>query len=206
MQIKCRIKEKFDSLSKKKQAGLICFITAGDPDNDTCAKILHKLPNAGVDLIELGMPFSDPMADGPVIQNSYKRALANGNTMSKTIKLVKNFRRINNITPLILMGYYNPIYQLGVEKFFKKIKKAGVDGILIVDLPPEAVIEIYKFSQLYEVKLIHLATPTTDSSRLGQILKHASGFLYYVSITGITGSRISSLSNIEKNYKKLKKK
>ena len=205
MKNNCRIKQKFLSLTKADKSALITFLTAGDPDFKKCSEILNKLPELGVDIIELGMPFSDPMADGPVIQNSYKRSLAGGNTMSKTINLVKDFRKIDQNTPIVLMGYYNPIYQIGIKRFLKKIKDAGVDGLLIVDLPPETIHEVYQEAEVLNIKLIQLASPTTDIKRIKNILKHANGFLYYISITGITGSKISNFLKIEKSYKKLKK-
>ena len=205
IQIKnCRIDKTFKSLQEAKKSALVTFITAGDPDFNLSKKILLNLPNAGADLIEIGVPFSDPMADGPIIQKSYKRALKNGVTLEKVLELVKKFRKTNNFTPIILMGYYNPIYQIGLKKFLNLAEKSGVDGILIVDLPPENDNEIIEQLKKSSLKLIRLATPTTDKKRLKKILKNSSGFLYYVSITGITGTSLANLSQVKKTYKKLK--
>ena len=205
IQIKnCRIEKTFKSLQEAKKSALVTFITAGDPDFNLSKKILLNLPNAGADLIEIGVPFSDPMADGPIIQKSYKRALKNGVTLEKVLELVKKFRKTNNFTPIILMGYYNPIYQIGLKKFLNLAEKSGVDGILIVDLPPENENEIIEQLKKSSLKLIRLATPTTDKKRLKKILKNSSGFLYYVSITGITGTSLANLSQVKKTYKKLK--
>ena len=205
IQIKnCRIEKTFKSLQEAKKSALVTFITAGDPDFNLSKKILLNLPNAGADLIEIGVPFSDPMADGPIIQKSYKRALKNGVTLEKVLELVKQFRKTNNFTPIILMGYYNPIYQIGLKKFLNLAEESGVDGILIVDLPPENDNEIIEQLKKSSLKLIRLATPTTDKKRLKKILKNSSGFLYYVSITGITGTSLANLSKVKKTYKKLK--
>ncbi len=200
----CRIDKTFKSLQEAKKSALVTFITAGDPDFNLSKKILLNLPNAGADLIEIGVPFSDPMADGPIIQKSYKRALKNGVTLEKVLELVKKFRKTNNFTPIILMGYYNPIYQIGLKKFLNLAEESGVDGILIVDLPPENDNEIIEQLKKSSLKLIRLATPTTDKKRLKKILKNSSGFLYYVSITGITGTSLGNLSQVKKTYKKFK--
>ncbi|MBF95875.1 MAG: tryptophan synthase subunit alpha [Pelagibacterales bacterium] len=198
-----RIEKKFGDLKKANRAALITFVTAGDPDINTSKKILLGLPEAGADLIEIGVPFSDPMADGPIIQKSYKRALKNGVTLDKVLGLVKDFRKKNDHTPIVLMGYYNPIYQKGLKLFFREAEKVGVDGVLIVDFPPENDEEIEKYLNYSDIKFIRLATPTTDRGRLNKILKISSGFLYYVSITGITGTDLSNLSNVKSIYKKL---
>ena len=203
--IKNRIKNCFSNLIKNEKSALIAFMTAGDPDYTTSLKLINAMPKAGVDIIELGMPFSDPMADGPIIQRSYIRALKSGSSLLKTLDLVKNFRENNQYTPIILMGYFNPIYQMGVKKFFKKAKSFGVDGILIVDLPPESINELSKEFLENSVDLIRLVTPTSSKNRIKKISELASGFLYYVSITGITGSNITKLSNIKKSYISLKK-
>ena len=202
-----RIKECFSDLKNKKKSALVAFLTAGDPDLATTLKVINALPAAGVDIIELGMPFSDPMADGPVIQRSYIRSLKSGNTLEKTLVLVKQFRKNNNKTPLILMGYYNPILKMGIKNFFKKAKSSGVDGILIVDLPPvsNSNNELDNETKRGELDIIRLITPTTDKGRLKSILNSSSGFLYYVSITGITGSKILRLKDIKKNYLSFKK-
>ena len=202
----CRIKNKFDFLKKKNQPALIAFLTVGDPNLQTSEKIIKGLPKAGADIIEIGMPFSDPMADGPVIQRSYRRALKNGNYIPKMFQLIKNFRKQDNTTPIILMGYYNPIYQIGLKNFFMQAYNYGVDGVLIVDLPPEEDRDVLRYSQgKKKINIIKLTTPTTDKKRITNIAKSASGFVYYVSITGISGSKIDNFSNIEKAYKKLKK-
>ena len=203
---KNRIQFCFHDLKKNNRSALIAFITAGDPNYTSSLKLMNAMPKAGVDIIELGIPFSDPMADGPVIQRSYLRALKNGSTLEKTLRLVSNFRKKNNYTPIVLMGYFNPIYQMGTKKFFKLAKLSGVDGVLIVDLPPESSEDLYKNLRNSEIDLIRLTTPTTDNNRMNKINKVSSGFLYYVSITGITGSKINKLSEIKRSYIKLKKK
>ncbi len=206
MKSHCRIKKKFNFLKEQNRCALVTFLTSGDPNLQISEKILKGLPKAGADIIEIGMPFSDPMADGPVIQRSYKRALKNGNHIARTLQSIEKFRKQDNITPIILMGYYNPIYQFGIKKFFSKACNSGVDGVLIVDLPPEEDKDIIKYSKgKNKISIIKLTTPTTDKNRITNILKSASGFLYYVSITGITGSKISNIINIKKTYKKLKK-
>ena len=201
----CRIEKTFRDLKSSNQSALITFITAGDPNFNHSKKILFNLPNAGADLIEIGVPFSDPMADGPVIQKSYKRAIKNGVNLDKVLKLVKIFRKKNNYTPIVLMGYYNPIFQKGTKAFFKEAEQVGVDGILIVDLPPENDDEIRKDLKESKLKVIRLASPTTNRNRLTKILRISSGFLYYVSITGITGSGLSKLNIVKNAYNKLKK-
>ena len=207
MKFKSRIKNKFDYLRKENLSALVAFFTSGDPDLKTSEKIIRGLPEAGVDIIEIGMPFSDPMADGPVIQRSYRRSLKNGNHISETFSIIKNFRKKDDTTPIVLMGYYNPIYQTGLKKFFNDAHNVGVDGILIVDLPPEEDNEINKYNKgKKKIEIIKLATPTTDKERIKSISNSASGFIYYVSITGITGSKINNIYNIEKNYKNLKKR
>lgn len=199
-----RIKDCFSNLKNKKQSALIAFVTAGDPDLATSLKVINALPAAGVDIIELGMPFSDPMADGPVIQRSYIRSLKAGNSLDKTLNLVRQFRKNNKKTPLILMGYYNPILQMGIKVFLKKANSCGVDGILIVDLPPDSNNELDIKTRGEGLDIIRLVTPTSDKDRLNTILKASSGFLYYVSIAGITGTKINSLEGIKKKYMKLK--
>jgi tryptophan synthase alpha chain len=199
-----RIKDCFLDLKNKKKSALVAFVTAGDPNLAISLEVINALPNAGVDIIELGMPFSDPMADGPVIQRSYLRALKAGNSLNKTLNLVKQFRKNNQKTPLILMGYYNPILQMGIKGFIKKARSCGVDGILIVDLPPDSNNELDIETRKGGIDIIRLVTPTTDKVRLNSILKVSSGFLYYVSITGITGTKINSLEDIKKKYMNLK--
>ncbi len=203
--MKERIEKTFKRLREKNESALITFLTVGDPDLNTSLKIIRELPEMGADIIELGMPFSDPMADGPVIQRSYNRSLEKGIRIIDVFKVVEAFRKKNSSTPLILMGYYNPIFKYGVEKFIVDAKRKGLDGVLIVDFPPEADSEVEaKFFNL-GLDFIRLATPTTKTDRFKKILNKTSGFLYYVSITGITGAKIDDLIDIEKNYKKLKR-
>lgn len=185
---KTRIDVRFAELAEKARPALITFVMGGDPDYETSLKILSALPAAGADLIEIGMPFSDPMADGPAIQLAGQRALANGMTLKKTLKLVGEFRKSDKTTPIVLMGYYNPIYVYGVEKFVKKAKSVGVDGLIVVDLPPEADDELCLPAMEHGISFIRLTTPTTDDVRLPTVLQNSSGFVYYVSITGITGA------------------
>lgn len=183
-----RIDRRFASLRKEGRAALVTFITAGDPDYDTSVAILDALPAAGADVIELGMPFSDPMAEGPPIQMSSLRALKAGQTMAKTLAMVGAFRQADADTPIVLMGYYNPIYSYGGERFLADAKAAGVDGLIVVDLPPEADDELCLPAMKHGISFIRLATPTTDDKRLPTVLANSSGFLYYVSILGITGT------------------
>jgi tryptophan synthase alpha chain len=183
-----RIERRFAALKAEGRGGLVTFLTAGDPDLETSREIVLGLPAAGADLIELGMPFSDPMADGPVIQASSLRALRNGASLSKTLDLVRSFRKQDDDTPIILMGYYNPIYIYGVKAFLSDAKIAGVDGLIIVDLPPEEDSELCIPAIDADIRWIRLATPTTDAARLPKVLNNASGFVYYVSILGITGT------------------
>lgn len=183
-----RIDQCFAGLKAKGVPGFISFITAGDPYEGASQKIMNALPAAGVDIIELGMPFTDPMADGPAIQAADLRALAAGIDLSKTLAMVKNFRTTNSTTPIVLMGYYNPIYTYGVEKFAADAAQAGVDGLIVVDLPPEEDEELRRPAQTAGLHIIRLATPTTHTARLKTILKDSGGFLYYVSLTGITGA------------------
>ena len=204
-----RIKRTFANLKKNNKKALGIFLTAGDPDLETSLDILVNLPKNGADFIEIGMPFSDPMADGPVIQESSERALKSGMNLEKCLSLVKTFREINNEVPIILMGYYNPIYKYGREVFVKKALEYGVDGLIIVDLPSEEDEELYNYSEKHSLSLIRLITPTTNKKRLAHILNDATGFVYYVSITGITGTQAANpndvllkLNNI-KQYTKL---
>ena len=199
-----RIKSKFEELKNSNKKGLITFVTAGDPNYDTSLEILKKLPGAGADIIEIGMPFTDPMADGPGIQASYLRALEAGQTLKKTIQLVKDFREFNSNIPIVLMGYYNPIYKYGVENFIKNIKEIGVDGIIVVDLPPEADRELCIPANEKGIDFIRLATPTSNEDRLPKIVNNVSGFLYYVSVAGITGSKAPEISSIESKIKTIR--
>ena len=183
-----RIDKRFAALKSQDRAGLVTYLVAGDPDAETSLAIVRALPAAGADVIELGMPFSDPMADGPAIQAAGLRALNAGATMAKTLALVRDFRKGDNATPIVLMGYYNPIYIYGVDKFLADAKSAGVDGLIIVDLPPEEDEELCLPALKAGLNFIRLATPTTDDKRLPAVLANTSGFVYYVSITGITGA------------------
>jgi tryptophan synthase alpha chain len=183
-----RIERRFAALKAEGRGGLVTFLTAGDPDLETSREIVLGLPAAGADLIELGMPFSDPMADGPVIQASSLRALRNGASLRKTLDLVRSLREQDDDTPIILMGYYNPIYIYGVKAFLSDAKAAGVDGLIIVDLPPEEDSELCIPAIDADIRWIRLATPTTDAARLPKVLNNAGGFVYYVSILGITGT------------------
>ena len=183
-----RIDRRFGALRKEGRAALVTFTMAGDPDHATSVAILKALPKAGADVIELGMPFTDPMADGPAIQAAGLRALKGGQTLKKTLAAVRDFRAGDDATPLVLMGYYNPIYIYGVERFLADAKAAGVDGLIVVDLPPEEDSELCLPAMKAGLNFIRLATPTTDEKRLSAVLTNTSGFVYYVSITGITGA------------------
>ncbi|MDA5194580.1 tryptophan synthase subunit alpha [Govanella unica] len=184
-----RIERRFAALRQQGRAGLVTFVTAGDPDAETAFEILSRLPASGADLIEIGMPFSDPMADGPVIEAAGHRALRAGITVRKILATVTRFRAADSDTPIILMGYYNPIYAYGVDDFLKDALAAGVDGLIIVDLPPEEDAELCLPALAAGLRFIRLATPTTGDKRLPQVLANSSGFLYYVSIAGITGTQ-----------------
>lgn len=191
-----RIAQRFTDLKAQRRAGLITFITAGDPDRKTSQAILNDLPRCGADIIELGMPFSDPMADGPAIQHASQRALSARATMVQTLEMVRSFRVNDSSTPLVLMGYYNPIYTYGTERFARDAAAAGVDGLIIVDLPPEEDEELRVPSRNAGLDIIRLITPTTDDARLVTILEGASGFLYYVAIAGITGTASADAAQI----------
>jgi len=196
-QTESRIRRRFEALKAQGRGGLITFLTAGDPNLDTSREILFGLPGAGADIIELGMPFSDPMADGPAIQAGSLRALKAGMTLKKTLALVADFRAQDPDTPVVLMGYFNPIYIYGTEAFVTDAHAAGVDGLIIVDLPPEEVDELWKPAAAAGIDFIFLTAPTSDDERLPVIVKRASGFVYYVSITGITGTRSADLADVE---------
>jgi len=183
-----RIDARFAELAKQGRSAFVTFLMAGDPDPKTSLDIIKALPKAGADVIEIGMPFTDPMADGPSIQAAGLRALKAGMTLKKTLEMVRGFRKDDDSTPLVLMGYYNPIYIYGVDKFLADAKAAGVDGLIIVDLPPEEDTELCIPAMKAGLNFIRLATPTTDDKRLPAVLANTSGFVYYVSITGITGS------------------
>jgi tryptophan synthase alpha chain len=200
-----RIEQRFAELKAKGRAALVTFVTAGDPDYETSLKIIQGLPKAGADIIEFGMPFTDPMADGPAIQAAGLRALHAGQTMKKTLKLVQAFRAGDKDTPVVLMGYYNPIYVYGVEKFLADAKAAGVDGLIVVDLPPEEDDELCLPAMKMNINFIRLATPTTDDNRAPAVFKNTSGFVYYVSVLGITGTKAPDLKSVQKNVDRLRK-
>jgi tryptophan synthase alpha chain len=200
-----RIDRRFAALKKEGRAAFVAFVTAGDPDYATAEKILHGLPAAGADVIELGMPFSDPMADGPAVQASSLRALKAGQTMRKTLDLVRSFRQRDQDTPIVLFGYYNPVYVYPGEAFLDDAKAAGADGFLIVDLPPEADEELCLPALARGLNFIRLATPTTDAKRLPAVLANTSGFLYYVSITGITGTAKPDASAVRTHIAEIRK-
>ena len=191
-----RIDKRFAALKKEGRAALVTFIMAGDPDYDTSLAIAKALPKAGADIIELGMPFTDPMADGPAIQAAGLRALRAGQRMTRTLSLVRDFRKDDDQTPIILMGYYNPIYIYGNERFLADAKAAGVDGLIIVDLPPEEDDELCLPALKAGLNFIRLATPTTDDKRLPKVLTNTSGFVYYVSVTGVTGTAAPDTSKV----------
>jgi tryptophan synthase alpha chain len=191
-----RIATRFAELSEARRAGLVTYLTAGDPDPDTSVRLLAGLPAAGADLIEIGMPFSDPMADGPVIQEAGQRALKQGMSLHRTLALVRDLRRSDETTPIVLMGYYNPIYRYGVEAFASDSVAAGVDGVIVVDLPPEEDLELTKPARRAGLDFMRLATPTSDEKRLPTIVEHASGFIYYAAIAGITGTRSADAAGV----------
>ena len=200
-----RIERRFAELKSEGRAGLVAFVTAGDPDYDRSLALLRGLPQAGADLVELGMPFTDPMADGPSIQASSLRALKAGISLARTLELVARFREKDSATPIILMGYYNPIYSYGVPKFLKDAIAAGVDGLIVVDLPPEEDEELCLPALSAGLNFIRLATPTTDDRRLPTVLRNTSGFVYYVSIAGITGTRSAAGADIKAAVERLKR-
>lgn len=183
-----RIDAAFQRLAREGRKAFVAYVMAGDPDYTTSLEIVTGLPGAGVDIIELGMPFTDPMADGPTIQLAGQRALEGGQTLEKTLALVRAFREGDDTTPIVMMGYYNPIYSHGVDRFLNDAKTAGIDGLIVVDLPPEEDDELCIPAQAAGLNFIRLATPTTDDKRLPKVLQNTSGFVYYVSITGITGA------------------
>jgi tryptophan synthase alpha chain len=200
-----RIDRRFAALKKDGRAALVTFLTAGDPDPETSLAILRALPAAGADVIELGMPFTDPMADGPAIQAAGLRALKAGQTLSKTLAMVRAFRAGDDATPIVLMGYYNPIYIYGVDRFLVDAKAVGVDGLIVVDLPPEEDDELCLPALKAGLSFIRLATPTTDDRRLPAVLANTSGFVYYVSITGITGAATPEPSQVNAAVARIKR-
>ncbi|HHC30022.1 MAG TPA: tryptophan synthase subunit alpha [Rhodobacterales bacterium] len=201
-----RIDAKFAALKAEGRKGFVAYIMAGDPDYETSLEVLKGLPAAGVDVIELGIPFTDPMADGPTIQLAGQRALDAGMTLQKTLDLATEFRKGDDTTPIVLMGYYNPIYNRGVDKFLVDAKAAGVDGLIVVDLPPEEDDELCIPAQAAGLNFIRLATPTTDDKRLPKVLTNTSGFVYYVSITGITGAAEAQASDVAPEVARIKAK
>jgi tryptophan synthase alpha chain len=200
-----RIAQRFAALRREGRAGLVTYLTGGDPDPDTSARLIGGLAGAGADLIEIGMPFSDPMADGPAIQAGGQRALQRGANLRGTLALVRQLRRADEATPIVLMGYYNPIYRYGAEAFARDAAAAGVDGLIIVDLPPEEDAELAGPARAAGLDLVRLATPTSDDRRLPVILERASGFLYYVAIAGITGTRSADAASVAASVARLRR-
>lgn len=200
-----RLQTRFAELKQANRAALVTFVTAGDPDYDASLAILKGLPEAGADVIELGMPFTDPMADGPAIQLANIRALGGKQNMVKTLQMVREFRTGNQDTPLVLMGYYNPIYAYGVARFIADAKEAGVDGLIVVDLPPEHNDELCDPAQAAGLDFIRLTTPTTDDERLPVVLAGSSGFVYYVSVAGVTGAGAATLAHVEQAVARLRR-
>ena len=200
-----RIDRRFAALKQEGRAALVTFTMAGDPDYDTSLAIAKALPKAGADVIELGMPFTDPMADGPAIQAAGVRALKGGQRMTRTLTMVREFRKNDEATPIVLMGYYNPIYIYGVDRFLVDAKAAGVDGLIVVDLPPEEDEELCLPTLKAGLNFIRLATPTTDDKRLPAVLSNTSGFVYYVSITGITGAAAPDAGKVSAAVARIKR-
>jgi tryptophan synthase alpha chain len=200
-----RLAARFKQLAAEGRAGLVTFITAGDPNREISSAIIEGLPGAGADIIELGMPFTDPMADGPAIQASSIRALDAGQNMNVTLAMVKSFREKDDDTPIVLMGYYNPIYIYGVERFSEDAANAGVDGLIIVDIPPEEDAELRIPVNKAGIDLVRLTTPTSDEQRLPALMGGASGFIYYVSIAGITGTKSAATSNVADAITRIRK-
>ncbi|MGR3617537.1 MAG: tryptophan synthase subunit alpha [Paracoccaceae bacterium] len=201
-----RIDRKFAELNAAGKKAFVSYIMAGDPDFDTSLEIVRGLPAAGVDVIELGLPFTDPMADGPTIQLAGQRALESGMTLERTLELAREFRKGDDSTPIVLMGYYNPIYSRGVDTFLNDAKNAGIDGLIVVDLPPEEDSELCIPAQQAGLNFIRLATPTTDDKRLPRVLQNTSGFVYYVSITGITGAAEAEAGDVGPEVARIKSK
>ncbi len=199
-----RIDAKFAQLKGEGKKAFVAYVMAGDPDFERSLEIVKGLPGAGVDVIELGLPFTDPMADGPTIQLAGQRALASGMTLQKTLDLAAEFRKSDDTTPIVLMGYYNPIYNRGVDRFLVDAKAAGIDGLIVVDLPPEEDEELCLPAQAAGLNFIRLATPTTDDRRLPKVMTNTSGFVYYVSITGITGSAEAEAVDVAPDVARIK--
>ncbi len=201
-----RIDAKFKSLRAQGKKAFVAYVMAGDPDYETSLEIIKGLPAAGVDIIELGVPFTDPMADGATIQLAGQRALAGGMTLEKTLAMARAFRETDDTTPIVMMGYYNPIYSRGVDRFLRDARDAGIDGLIVVDLPPEEDAELCIPAQKAGLNFIRLATPTTDDRRLPKVLTNTSGFVYYVSITGITGSAEAEAADVGPEVARIKAK
>lgn len=201
-----RIDAKFAALRAENRKAFVAYVMAGDPDYDTSLEVVKGLPGAGVDVIELGLPFTDPMADGATIQLAGQRALEAGMTLNKTLELARTFRETDDTTPIVLMGYYNPIFSKGVDTFLAEAKEAGIDGLIVVDLPPEEDAELCIPAQAAGLNFIRLATPTTDDKRLPRVLQNTSGFVYYVSITGITGSAEAQAGDVGPEVARIKSK
>ncbi|WP_417472794.1 tryptophan synthase subunit alpha [Leisingera sp.] len=199
-----RIDAKFAELNAAGKKAFVTYVMAGDPDYDTSLEVVKGLPGAGVDIIELGLPFTDPMADGPTIQLAGQRALDGGMTLERTLQLAADFRKTDDTTPIVLMGYYNPIYNRGVDTFLTDAKAAGIDGLIVVDLPPEEDEELCIPAQKAGLNFIRLATPTTDDARLPKVLQNTSGFVYYVSITGITGAAEAEAGDVGPEVARIK--
>jgi len=202
--MKTRLDTKFQELNAAGRKAFVSYIMAGDPDFDRSLEIVRGLPAAGVDVIELGLPFTDPMADGQTIQLAGQRALESGMTLNKTLDLARAFRKDDHTTPIVLMGYYNPIYSHGVDQFLADAKAAGIDGLIVVDLPPEEDVELCIPAQAAGLNFIRLATPTTDDKRLPRVLQNTSGFVYYVSITGITGAAEADTADVAPEVARIK--
>jgi tryptophan synthase alpha chain len=200
-----RIDDTFKRLKSEGKKAFVSYIMAGDPDVATAQAVLNGLPAAGVDIIELGLPFTDPMADGPTIQAAGQRALEGGMTVDATLQMVRDFRKTDSVTPIVLMGYYNPIYSRGVDLFLTQAKEAGIDGLIVVDLPPEEDDELCIPAQKAGLNFIRLATPTTDAKRLPKVLQNTSGFVYYVSVTGITGAAAAQASDVGPEVARIKR-
>ena len=200
-----RLARRFVDLGAQGRGGLVTYLTAGDPDYETSLAILRGLPKAGVDAIEIGIPFSDPMADGPAIQAAGLRALKAGGSLKRTLELVAAFRRDDRDTPIVLMGYYNPIYRFGVERFCAEARRAGVDGLIVVDLPPEEDHELRPHARAAGLDVIRLATPTTDATRLPAVLDGAGGFIYYVAVLGVTGTRSAAATDVAKHLAQIRR-
>ncbi|MBB2494323.1 tryptophan synthase subunit alpha [Aquipseudomonas ullengensis] len=200
-----RLQSRFAELKQQNRAALVTFITAGDPNYDASLAILKGLPDAGADVIELGMPFTDPMADGPAIQLANIRALGAKQNLAKTLQMVREFRAGNQTTPLVLMGYFNPIHYYGVPRFIADAKEAGVDGLIVVDLPPEHNVDLCDPAQAAGLDFIRLTTPTTDDQRLPTVLNGSSGFVYYVSVAGVTGSGSATIEHVEEAVARLRR-